>query len=236
MRINKYLAEKGYASRRGADILIQEKAVQVNGNFAVMGQQIDPENDCIEVNKTVLQHKAEEKRYFILNKPEGYTCSTKKTANDPDIITDFFPSNNFPRLYPVGRLDKDSCGLVLMTNDGDLTYTLMHPSHQHEKEYIVEIYNDLTAEMLNRLQKPFSMLGQKTKRAQVFQEGKRSFRIILTEGKNRQIRRMVRSIGSGVKTLQRIRIENISLPQTLKKGDWKEVNKNDILGNKKTFS
>lgn len=230
IRLNKFLAQQGYASRRGSDKLIEEKAVTVNGKIAIMGQKIDDENDIIEVNREVLQKKDDEKKYFILNKPVGFTCATKKTQSDPDIILDFFPKEKtFPRIYPVGRLDKDSCGMVLLTNDGDLTYQLMHPSHEHEKEYFVEIWNPLTDEMLERLQKPFFMLGQKTRRAVVEKTGMYTFTIILKEGKNRQIRRMVRSLGSGVKVLQRIRIGNLWLPNDMKEGEWREVQKEDIV-------
>lgn len=223
------MAENGYASRRGADTLIEEGAVKVNGIIAPIGQKIDPEKDIVTVAEEVLQQKKQEKRYFLLHKPIGYTCATKKTQSDPDIVTDFFPKHNFPRIYPIGRLDKDSCGLLLLTNDGDLTYQLMHPSHRHEKEYWVEIYNPLTDKMLERLQQPFIMLGQKTRRATVTRAGEKSFRIILQEGKNRQIRRMVRAIGSGVKMLKRIRVEKLSLPKDLKEGEWKEITKEEIL-------
>lgn len=229
MRLNKFLAEQGYSSRRGADALIEEGAVSVNGEIATLGQSVDPEKDVIEVNKNILLKKEEEKRYFILNKPIGYVCATKKTKLDKKIILDFFTDPSLPRIYPVGRLDKDSSGLVLLTNDGDITYKLMHPSFEHEKEYFVEVYNELTPEMIEKLQKPFYMLGQKTKKAKVTKKSKYSFLITLKEGKNRQIRRMVRNIGSGVKTLRRIRIENLYLPKNLKEGEWKEISKKDIL-------
>jgi pseudouridine synthase len=229
MRLNKFLAEQGYASRRGADTLIEEGAVIVNNCIAILGQCIDPEIDIIEVNKKTLQKKEEEKRYFILNKPTGYVCATKKTRLDKHIILDFFKDPNLPRIYPVGRLDKDSSGLILLTNDGDITYKLMHPSFEHEKEYSVEIYNQLTTEMIDRLKQPFYMLGQKTRKAKVIVLGKYNFLITLKEGKNRQIRRMVRSIGSGVKTLKRIRVEKLVLPKDLKEGEWKEILKKDIL-------
>ncbi len=230
IRLNKFLAQQNYASRRGADKLIEQGAVTVNGKIAIMGQKIDEKNDIVEVNSVVLQKIDDEKKYFILNKPIDVTCATKKTEADPNIILDFFPKDkNFPRIYPVGRLDKDSCGLVLLTNDGDLTYKLMHPSYEHEKEYFVEIWNELTDEMLERLRKPFFMLGQKTRRANVEKTGMYTFTIILKEGKNRQIRRMVRSIGSGVKILQRIRIGDLWLPNDLKEGEWREVQKEDIV-------
>ena len=230
IRLNKYLAEQGYASRRGADTLIEEGAVLVNDSPAVMGQKVDPDTDTITVNKNVLEQKEQEKRYFILNKPVGYVCATKKTMQDPKIILDLFPldENNFPRIYPVGRLDKDSCGLILLTNDGDLTYRLMHPSFEHEKEYHVELFNFVSDEMVQKLSKPFFMLGQKTRPAEVQKIDHKKISIILREGKNRQIRRMIRSVGSGVDVLKRVRIENLFLPKNLTPGKWKEIPKSDI--------
>ncbi len=234
MRLNKYLAFHNYASRRGADKLIKEGAVKVNGKIAQIGQQINEEHDIIEVNTHVLEKKQNALRYFILNKPVGVTCSTKKTKDDPHIILDYFNEEktgekNFPHIYPVGRLDKDSCGLVLLTNDGDLTYELTHPSKEHEKEYLVEIWNKVTDNMIERLKRPFIMLGQKTRRARVKKVGMYTFLITLKEGKNRQIRRMVRAIGSGVKVLRRIRINKLVLPKDLPEGKWREIKYKDII-------
>ena len=234
MRLNKYLASRNYASRRGADKLIEEGAVTINGKVAEMGQQVDLEKDIVEVNQQILDKKQEALRYFLLNKPVGVTCSTKKTKDDPNIILDYFTEEKtgekkFPKIYPVGRLDKDSCGLVLLTNDGDVTFELTHPSKEHEKEYFVEIWNPLTDDMLERLQRPFHMLGQKTRRAHVEKTGMYTFLITLQEGKNRQIRRMVRAIGSGVKILQRVRINHLELPHNLKEGEWVEVKYEDIM-------
>lgn len=227
IRLNKYLAQQGLASRRNADFLINEGKVLVNGKIATMGMQIDEHIDNVIVCAETLQKKEAEKVYFLLNKPEGVISATKKTIPEDITVVDLFPSKNFPRIYPVGRLDKDSCGLILMTNDGDITYQLMHPKFAHEKEYEVEVFNPLTSEMIRRLRQPFYMLGQKTKAAKVEKISDYSFRIILTEGKNRQIRRMVRSIGSGVRTLKRIRIGGIFIPKTLKEGEFIQIKKEE---------
>lgn len=225
IRLNKFLSTQGYASRRGADTLIAERKVLVNGLVATVGMQIDAENDHIEVCSEALQQKESEKVYYLLNKPEGYITATKKTIPEDKTVMDLFPSKDFPRIYPVGRLDKDSCGLIMLTNDGDLTYELMHPKFEHEKEYWVEIFNPITPEMLRRMKEPFYMLGQKTKSAKVQKVSDYAFHIVLEEGKNRQIRRMIRSIGSGVRTLRRIRIGKIILSEHLKEGEWMQITK-----------
>lgn len=223
IRLNKYLAEQGFASRRGADALIAEGKVLINGVIAPLGTQIDPETDKIEVCEQALEQKEQEKVYFLLNKPEGVVTSTKKTLLEDKNVLDFFEGSGISRIFPVGRLDKDSCGLIMLTNDGDLTYELMHPKFEHEKEYYVEIFNPLTTEMIRQLKRPFYMLGQKTLPAIVKKINDYAVTIVLKEGKNRQIRRMVRSVGSGVKTLRRIRIGKIHLPEFLKEGEWIQI-------------
>jgi pseudouridine synthase len=235
IRLNKYIAQQGFASRRGADKLIEEGAVKINGKPAAMGQQFFPENDTLEIDQKTLEKKEEEKRYFALHKPRGYVCSTKKTEVEDQSIMDLFPPENsgFPRIYPVGRLDKDSSGLLLLTNDGDFAYQLTHPKFEHSKLYVVEIWNKITDEMLERLKQPFVMLGSKTRKAGIEKIGMYQLKITLKEGKNHQIRRMIRSVGSGVKTLKRVKIEDYELPENLPIGEYTELSKSDI---KKYFS
>lgn len=225
IRLNKFLAEKGFASRRGADVLIAEGKVLVNGQVATMGIQVDPDHDRVEVCEQALAQKEEEKVYYLLYKPEGVITATKKTVPEDITVMDCFPQENFPRIYPIGRLDKDSCGLILMTNDGDLTYELMHPKFEHEKEYEVEVFNPLTSAMIKRLGEPFFMLGQKTQSARIKKLSDYSFSIVLKEGKNRQIRRMVRFIGSGVRSLKRVRVGKVLLPAAMKPGDFIQLTK-----------
>ncbi len=227
MRLNKYIAEQGLASRRGADTLIEEGKVLVNGKIAALGTQVDPLVDEITISEAAIAQREEEKVYFLLNKPEGVITSTKRANPEDIIITDLFADAEIPRIYPVGRLDKDSCGLIMLTNDGDITYKLMHPSFAHEKEYLVEIFNPISAEMLRMLRRPFYMLGQKTLGARVQKVSDYAFTIVLTEGKNRQIRRMVRSVGSGVRTLTRIRIGKITMPDSLRSGEWIQITKEE---------
>ena len=230
IRLNKYIAQQGLASRRGADKLIDEGAVKINGKPAEMGQKFFPDVDKLEIDEHTLEKKEAEKRYFVLHKPRGYVTSTKKTEVETDTVMDLFPSENsgFPRIYPIGRLDKDSSGLLLFTNDGDFAYRLTHPKFEHSKEYVIEIWNKITDEMLERLKRPFVMLGSKTRRAKIEQIGMYQLKITLREGKNQQIRRMIRAVGSGVKTLKRVKIENYELPENLEIGEYREISKSEI--------
>ena len=230
IRLNKYIAQQGLASRRGADKLIEEGAVKINGNPVKLGQKFFPETDELEIDKKILEKKEEEKRYFVLHKPRGYVTSTKKTEFEQDTVMDLFPmyQKNFARIYPIGRLDKDSSGLLLFTNDGDFAFRLTHPKYEHSKVYVIEIWNPLTDEMLDQLERPFVMLGGKTRRAEIEQIGMYQLKITLREGKNQQIRRMIRAIGSGVKTLKRVKVEDFSLPENLEIGEYRELSKKDI--------
>ena len=232
IRLNKYIAQQGFASRRGADKLIEEGAVKINGKPAEMGQKFFPETDELEIDEKTLDKKEEEKRYFVLHKPRGYVTSTKKTEFETDTVMDLFPdpkyNKNFPRIYPVGRLDKDSSGLLLFTNDGDFAFKLTHPKYEHSKVYVVEIWNKIDDEMLEKLKRPFVMLGGKTRRAEIEKIGMYQLKITLREGKNQQIRRMIRAVGSGVKTLKRVQVEDYVLPENLEIGEYLELSKADI--------
>ena len=232
IRLNKYIAQQGFASRRGADKLIEEGAVKINGKPAEMGQKFFPATDELEIDEKTLSKKEEEKRYFALHKPRGYVTSTKKTEVETDTVMDLFPdpeyNKNFPRIYPVGRLDKDSSGLLLFTNDGDFAFKLTHPKYEHRKVYVIEIWNKVTEEMLERLERPFVMLGGRTRRAEIEQIGMYQLKITLREGKNQQIRRMIRAVDSGVKTLKRVQVEDYILPENLEIGAYTELSKEDI--------
>lgn len=223
IRLNKFLAEQGIASRREADRFIAEGAVTVNGKVITeLGTKIHPETDTVEVHNTALEEKKASLRYYMLNKPVGYVTTTHRTEAEANIVLDLLPKDA-PRVYPIGRLDKESTGLLLLTNDGDLAFRLMHPKFEHEKEYFVESMNPIIDEQLKRLQSGLPLLGKKTLPPQIIRLSPRTFRITLKEGMNRQIRRMFRKIGSGVRTLKRIRIENLILPRDMKEGEVREI-------------
>ncbi len=233
IRLNKYLADQGICSRRSADVLISAGSVRINGKIITeLGTKVDPENDTVTVDENTLQKRTAEMVYIMLHKPVGYVTSTKKTEVETKNFVDLLPEN-FQRVFPVGRLDKDSSGLLLLTNDGDLAFRLSHPKFEHEKEYEVEIFNPLTDEMIQKMQNGMYILGSKTKPARVKKMGRNIFSITLTEGKNRQIRRMVRALGSGVKNLKRIRIGKFKLLNTLESGKYQILTPEEV---KKYFS
>ena len=200
MRLNKYLAQCGVCSRRDADKLIEQGKVLVNGQVAGMGQQVE-ETDTVQVGKKILQGKQTQK-VLAFYKPVGVTC----TERDPHAEKKIMDMIRYPeRLTYAGRLDKDSEGLILLTNDGDLINAMMRGANRHEKEYIVKTDKEITPDFL-----------------EMEQIGKFTFRIVLTQGVNRQIRRMCEACGYRVKALKRIRIMNILLGD-LKPGKWREV-------------
>jgi 23S rRNA pseudouridine2604 synthase len=218
MRLNKYLSDTGYCSRREADRLIEAGKVFIDGVQAGLGMQVE-EGQEVRVGKTVLTKK-DRPVLLVLHKPRGIECTaTKKVKNN---IVDFL---NYPcRVYPVGRLDKDSEGLILMTNQGDLVNKIMRSGNQHEKEYLVTVNKPVNENFLKGMAAPVYLkeLEVTTRPCVVEQTGKCSFRIILTQGYNRQIRRMCESFGYEVKRLKRIRIMNIHL-DGLKEGAYREV-------------
>ena len=206
-RLQKFMAECGVASRRAAEKLIAAGKVKINGKVAQIGAKIDPSSDKIVVNGKPLKQK-EEKIYIKLNKPRGVVsaCADPREKTVIDLVKDI-PS----RLYPVGRLDKESEGLIILTNDGELANKLMHPRYEHEKEYVVSVQFAIFYVQMDRLKKGVEIGGAKTLPARVKQVGSRRFHIILKEGKKRQIRKMVEEAGNRVVRLKRIRIKNISL-------------------------
>lgn len=218
MRLNKYLSDIGYCSRREADRLIEAGKVYVDGAVAVLGTQVE-EGQEVRVGKKVLT-KSERPVLLALHKPRGIECTTSKQVKNN--IVDFV---NYPcRVYPVGRLDKDSEGLILMTNQGDLVNKMMRSGNRHEKEYLVTVNKPVNEAFLKGMAEPVYLkeLDVTTRRCVVEQTGKCSFRIILTQGYNRQIRRMCESFGFHVTKLKRIRIMNIRL-EDLKAGAYREV-------------
>lgn len=218
MRLNKYLSDIGYCSRREADRLIEAGKVCVDGAVAVLGTQVE-EGQEVRVGKKVLT-KSDRPVLLALHKPRGIECTTSKQVKNN--IVDFV---NYPcRVYPVGRLDKDSEGLILMTNQGDLVNKMMRSGNRHEKEYLVTVNKPVNEAFLKGMAEPVYLkeLDVTTRRCVVEQTGKCSFRIILTQGYNRQIRRMCESFGFHVTKLKRIRIMNIRL-EDLKAGAYREV-------------
>lgn len=200
MRINKYLASKGYATRVGADTLISDGKVSINGRKAVLGDQVD-EKDVVTV-------KTEKKkyRYYAFNKPKGVITHSPQLG-EKDVRT----SSGLTDLFPVGRLDKDSEGLIILTDDGRITDKLLNPKYVHEKEYIVEVQEKLRPSFKEHMESGVDIDGYKTKKCRVELFGEKSFRITLTEGKKHQILRMCAALHTTVTALKRVRIMNIRL-------------------------
>lgn len=208
VRINKFLGSAGYCSRREADRLVGEGRVFIDGNMADMGSRVMPGQKVYVDGKEVVPE--EENILIAVNKPRGIVCTTtdKQGANN---IVDFLGCDK--RIYPVGRLDKDSEGLLLMTNDGELMNNILTGKNEHEKEYIVEVDKNLSDDFERRMSEPMYLkeLDKTTRPCRVIKTGEKTFRIILKQGLNRQIRRMCSNLGYKVVKLKRIRIMNIEL-------------------------
>lgn len=217
IRINKYLSEAGICSRREADRMIEEGRITVNGKKAESGQKVSLEDEVCADNIPV--HKNEKKVLLLFNKPRGIVCSTKQQF-DETTVTDYL---DYPlRVYPVGRLDKESQGLLLLTNEGDLVNKIMRAGNYHEKEYFVTVNKPVDSEFVRRMSKGVPVLDTVTRPCRVVQTGECSFRIILTQGLNRQIRRMCRYLGYEVQKLKRIRIMNLTL-DGIREGEYREI-------------
>ena len=222
IRINKYLSEAGICSRREADRMIEEGRITVNGKKAESGQKVSLEDEVCADNIPV--HKNEKKVLLLFNKPRGIVCSTKQQF-DETTVTDYL---DYPlRVYPVGRLDKESQGLLLLTNEGDLVNKIMRAGNYHEKEYFVAVNKPVDREFVRRMSKGVPVLDTVTRPCRVVQTGECSFRIILTQGLNRQIRRMCEVLGYEVKELRRVRIMNIELGN-LKPGEYRKVTDQEL--------
>jgi len=225
IRLNKYLAEQGVASRRESDRLIADGLISVNGKVITeMGVKIDSEKDKVSVNKKVTERR-QKLIYIMLNKPAGYVTSAQKTRFEKNIVMDLV--NVKERIYPVGRLDKDTTGLLVLTNDGTLTYKLTHPSSECPKEYEVTVAGFITNGVITKLENGVKLWGEKTKSAIVKKIGARKMRIIITEGKNKQIRRICQKVGLPVVKLKRVCIKGLHLGD-LEVGEWRFLTKDEI--------
>ncbi|WP_053368523.1 23S rRNA pseudouridine(2604) synthase RluF [Bacillus sp. FJAT-27245] len=220
MRLNKFISDSGKTSRRGADKLIADGRVTINGKVAKIGSQVSPGDD-VRVNGEQIR-VARDNVYIALNKPVGITSTTEKSVkgNIVDLV------NHPLRIFNIGRLDKDSEGLILLTNDGDIVNEILRAENKHEKEYIVSVDKPITPEFLKRMSEGVKILGTKTLPCKVEQLSKYDFNIILTQGLNRQIRRMCEALGYEVYRLQRIRIMNIELGN-LPVGQWRDLTKKE---------
>ncbi len=207
-RLQKILSAQGIASRRKAEEYITAGLVKVNGKVAELGQKADPEKDTIEVEGKVLNDRAE-MLYYLLNKPVGIE-TTNATIAGQQTVKDLLPKELQGKIFPVGRLDKDSGGLLLLTNDGVLAFRLTHPKFDHEKEYEVTVGNDIKNGALKKLEEGVMIDGSKTKPAVIERLAPNKFLITITEGRNRQIRRMSQKVGSPVDVLTRVRIMTLS--------------------------
>lgn len=221
IRINKYLSDAGVCSRREADRLIEAGRVTVNGVVAVSGQQIEGQEEVAVDGKKVTQ---EEKKVLLLfYKPRGIVCSTKKQREETT-VTEYL---NYPcRVYPVGRLDKESEGLLLMTNQGDLVNRIMRAGNWHEKEYLVTVDKPIGEDFIAKMRKGVPILDTVTRPCFAQITGKQSFRIILTQGLNRQIRRMCEYLGYRVTSLKRVRIMNLTI-SGIEKGKYREITESE---------
>lgn len=218
VRLNKFISESGLCSRREADRYIAQGSVFINGRKAQIGDQVKP-GDLVKVNGNLLEPlEAEDLVFIALNKPVGITSTTE--ASVPNNIVDFV--NHSKRIFPIGRLDKDSQGLIFLTNHGDMVNKILRAGNQHEKEYVVSVNKPLNTAVIEQMANGVPMLGVVTKKCKVVQEGPQTFRIVLVQGLNRQIRRMCEYFGYEVTKLERVRIMNISL-KGLPTGDWRDL-------------
>ncbi len=209
-RIQKILSARGVCSRRKAEEYIVAGLVKVNGVVATLGQKADPDTDTIECAGKVVQDRAE-MLYYVMNKPEGVETTNvpHKRPGEAPSVRDLLPAHLQGKISPVGRLDKDSTGLLLFTNDGVLAYRLTHPKFHHEKEYDVTLDREISPFDCKKLEGGFEMDGSMTKPLQVKKIRHNVIRIVLTEGKNRQIRRMCQYVGYTVKELRRVRVATL---------------------------
>lgn len=221
-RINKYLSEAGYCSRRAADKLIEQGRVTINGKVPEMGTKI-VEGDLVQVDGETISEPKEKPVYIAFNKPVGIVCTTD-TGVEKDNIIDFI---NYPkRIFPIGRLDKPSEGLIFLTNDGDIVNKILRARNNHEKEYLVTVDKPITPTFLKKMRAGVPILDTVTRKCEVVQVSKYQFRIILTQGLNRQIRRMCEYLDYRVKKLKRIRIMNVHLDIPV--GKWRDLTPQEL--------
>ncbi len=221
-RINKYLSEVGYCSRRAADKLIEQGRVTINGKVPEMGTKIS-EGDIVQVDGRSISESQEKPVYLAFNKPIGIVCTTD-THVEKDNIIDFI---KYPkRIFPIGRLDKPSEGLILLTNDGDIVNKILRARNHHEKEYIVNVNKPITQEFLRKMRNGVPILNTLTRKCIVEEISKYQFKIVLTQGLNRQIRRMCEFLEYRVTKLRRIRIMNIKLDVPV--GKWRDITDEEL--------
>jgi 23S rRNA pseudouridine2604 synthase len=223
MRLNKYISSTGVCSRREADAWIEAGRVTINGTPATLGTQVNEGDQvCVDGRPVAAGPR---RIYIALNKPAGITCTTERDV--PGNIVDFIGHRE--RIFPIGRLDKESEGLILLTNDGDIVNEILRVENAHEKEYEVTVERPVTEIFLGGMASGVRMLGTVTKPCKVKRTGPATFRIILTQGLNRQIRRMCSFFGYKVVKLQRVRIINLTL-SGLKVGEWRELSESEVAG------
>jgi 23S rRNA pseudouridine2604 synthase/16S rRNA pseudouridine516 synthase len=223
-RINKYLSEAGYCSRRKADRLIEEGKVTINGEIPEIGSKVE-DDDQVEVEGQIIEKSTKQNNiYLAFNKPVGIVCTTDRGV-EPDNIIDFI---KYPkRIFPIGRLDKSSEGLIFLTNDGDIVNKILRARNNHEKEYIVSVNRPINREFIQTMSNGVEILETITKNCFVKQLGPKKFKIILTQGLNRQIRRMCESLGYRVQTLKRVRIMNVKLD--VPTGIYREFTQKELI-------
>ena len=221
-RINKYLSEVGYCSRRAADKLIEEGRVTINGVIPEMGTKIST-NDEVHVDGKLISKPKDKPVYLAFHKPVGIVCTTD-TGVEKDNIIDYI---NYPsRIFPIGRLDKASEGLIFLTNDGDIVNKILRARNNHEKEYIVTVNKPITKTFVEQMQNGVPILDTITRKCKVEQIGVVNFKIILTQGLNRQIRRMCEHLDYRVRKLKRVRIMNVSLDMPV--GKWRDLTSDEL--------
>jgi len=222
-RINKYLSEVGYCSRRRADILIEEGKVTINGKIPEIGSKVQDGDQVIVEGQRIEKSTKQKNIYLAFNKPVGIVCTTDRGL-EPNNIIDFI---KYPkRIFPIGRLDKSSEGLIFLTNDGDIVNKILRARNNHEKEYIVSVNRPINREFIETMSNGVEILETKTKKCFVKKLGPKKFKIILTQGLNRQIRRMCETLGYRVQSLKRVRIMNIKLDLPI--GKFREFSKKEL--------
>src|SRR5216684_205139 len=216
VRINKFFTEQGFCSRRAADRMIEESRIRINGRVAVLGDQVT-DADVVTVDGRVVSHRPPPV-YLAYHKPIGVTCTT-----EPHVAGNILQAVGYPeRIFPIGRLDKDSSGLILLTNDGDIVNRILRVEFRHEREYVVTVERPYAPAFLEQLERGVPVLGEKTRPCRTDKVDATTFRITLMEGRNRQIRRMCSALGHRVVQLMRVRIMHIRLG-ALPSGQWRHL-------------
>ncbi|WP_408892252.1 pseudouridine synthase [Paenibacillus taichungensis] len=222
MRINKYISETGYCSRRDTNRLIAAGRITINGNVCEKGADVEPE-DIVLIDGEEIPFNDREPVYLALNKPIGIVCTAAEQVEGNIIQYVNYPS----RIFAIGRLDKASEGLIFLTNDGDIVNKMMRSEHNHDKEYVVTVDKPVTDEFVRAMSQGVEILNVVTKPCEVYKHSENVFRIILTQGLNLQIRRMCKALGYRVLKLERIRIMNVTL-EGLERGQWRHLERQEL--------